>query len=262
MLFKVCLFPVYQGAMGNPKPLIGAKLKGPGPGRYQLPTSCGQVGHDSTKQKQPAYSFGQYLGPSFLKSICSPGPVIRVNPEYTRHGKDGTARYTLQGRRRDIEGFRTPGPGRYDNQSCHPQGQRNSEKYTMRSRTQYKKGDSFPSPNSYTLPQLIGPKIPNKGASQAYSMTARREIGSCTQDLHHTPGPARYSHVEQNKYNQSAPKYSMLARRFVPGDKTQKPGPGTHYPEHVTLTKSQMPKHSMGIRHSEYITPLLCGSEE
>merc|ERR1719190_58129 len=71
-------------------------------------------------------------------------------------------------------------------------------------------------------------------------------------------GPARYGDVEQNKYKSNPPKYSMLARQFVPGDKTKIPGPGTHYPENVSINKQQMPKYSMGIRHSQYITPLLC----
>ena len=49
----------------------------------------------------------------------------------------------------------------------------------------------------------------------------------------------------------------MLERRFVPGDKTRKPGPGTHYPEHVRINKKSVPKYSMGIKHSEYITPMM-----
>jgi len=51
--------------------------------------------------------------------------------------------------------------------------------------------------------------------------------------------------------------YSLLARRFVPGDKTIKPGPGAHYPEHVNINKKSVPNYSMGIRHSEYITPFI-----
>ena len=40
-----------------------------------------------------------------------------------------------------------------------------------------------------------------------------------------------FREVEQNTYKAHAPKYSMLARRFCPGDKTRKPGPGSYYPE-------------------------------
>ena len=67
----------------------------------------------------------------------------------------------------------------------------------------------------------------------------------------------RYNVIDQNIYNKQSPQYSMLARRFVPGDKTKKPGPGAHYPENVSITKEKVPNYSMGIRHSEYITPFI-----
>ena len=71
-------------------------------------------------------------------------------------------------------------------------GERHSAKYSMGDRTKYRKCDAYPSPNSYSLPQLIGPKIPSKQASNAYSMTSRRQIGSFDQDLARTPGSARF----------------------------------------------------------------------
>lgn len=36
-----------------------------------------------------------------------------------------------------------------------------------------------------------------------------------------------------------------------------KPGPGAHSPEKVLINKTQAPSFSLGIRHSEYITPLI-----
>ena len=47
----------------------------------------------------------------------------------------------------------------------------------------------------------------------------------------------------------------MQVLRFV--DSTQKPGPGAHYPERVHINKKSPPRFSMGIRHSDYITPLI-----
>lgn len=35
------------------------------------------------------------------------------------------------------------------------------------------------------------------------------------------------------------------------------PGPGAYSPEEVTMNKPSAPKFSMGIRHSEYISPLI-----
>ena len=40
-------------------------------------------------------------------------------------------------------------------------------------------------------------------------------------------------------------------------DSTQKPGPGAHSPEKVELNKPAAPKFSLGIRHSEFVTPLI-----
>ena len=75
--------------------------------------------------------------------------------------------------------------------------------------------------------------------------------------------PKKYfSVVQQNTYKRKAAEFSMLARRFVPGDKTKKPGPGTHWPEAVKIHKPSVPKYSMGVRHSEYITPLIENSSE
>ena len=59
-----------------------------------------------------------------LKTHFSPGPVYFVKDEITRFGKDGTAKYTQQGRRKEINSFKPPGPGRYENHKCHPQGKK------------------------------------------------------------------------------------------------------------------------------------------
>ena len=40
-------------------------------------------------------------------------------------------------------------------------------------------------------------------------------------------------------------------------DSTKKPGPGAYSPEKVTVNKPSAPGFSMGIRHSEYVAPLI-----
>ena len=40
-------------------------------------------------------------------------------------------------------------------------------------------------------------------------------------------------------------------------DTTQKPGPGAHSPEKVKITKRSPPAYSLGVRHSEYLCPLI-----
>ena len=88
-------------------------------------------------------------------------------------------------------------------------------------------------------------------------MTGRTKTGGFSEDLAKTPGPGRYNTLEPNTIKKKSPAYSMLGRSYMPGDSTQKPGPGQHHPEHVTVNKKAAPSYSLGIRHSEYITPLI-----
>ena len=109
-------------------------------------------------------------------------------------------------------------------------------------------------------------------------MTGRAKTGGFSEDLAKTPGPGRYNGVDPNVSGKKAPGYSMLGRSYMPGgksigpyifcivltffhpllvDSTKKPGPGAHKPEGVTCNKPKAPSFSLGIRHSEYITPLI-----
>ena len=51
--------------------------------------------------------------------------------------------------------------------------------------------------------------------------------------------------------------YLPLAPPPPSSDSTKKPGPGSHSPEKVTATQRSPPKYSMGVRHSEYMCPLI-----
>ncbi|KAL5499636.1 hypothetical protein EMCRGX_G011088 [Ephydatia muelleri] len=243
-------------AEGEERPTIAAKERGPGPSRYCLPQCVGYNGHDTTKLRMPAYSFGQRLE-SMFKSECSPGPGYFINPRCTRFGKDGTPVYSILGRQKDLTQFMTPSPGAYYPEKVHPQGEKHAPSYTMGTRTRYRKRDPTPSPNTYTLPAMLGSKVPNRFASAAYSMAGRGLTGGFADDLAKTPGPGRYNAITPDTYTRRSPAYSMLGRSYLPGDSTIKPGPGAYSPEKVYVNKTSAPKFSMGIRHSEYITPLI-----
>ena len=64
--------------MAEPKKdiMIEAKLRGPGPGRYGLPTTCGTEKHDFTQHRKPAFSFGKRFNDN--DKVASPGPVYLV----------------------------------------------------------------------------------------------------------------------------------------------------------------------------------------
>jgi len=239
------------------KPVIAARERGPGPGRYGLPSTCGYPNHDSTKRRNPAYSFGYSLKDDSFKKDCSPGPGYFIEPKISRHGTDGTPAYSILGRQRDQNTFKTPSPGTYSPEKVHPQGEKRAPAHSMAGRTRYRKRDAVPSPNSYSLPSLMGSKIANKKASAAYSMTSRSQTGCFSEDLARTPGPGRYNTLDPNTLKGKAPAYSLLGRNNLPGDSTQKPGPGAHTPEKVVVNRKAAPSFSLGIRHSEFVTPLI-----
>jgi len=238
------------------KPLIYGKYNGPGAGRYQLPSTCGHEKHDFTKHKKPAYSFGIKPTNSMYGTDVSPGPKHLPDSRVTRHGIAGDYKYSMLGRAKDGNPFKTPAPGTYSPEKCHPQHEAHAPKYSFSSRTRYRKRDTTPGPNSNTLPSLLS-KNPLKQSAPCFSMTGRSEVGGFAEVTVKTPGPCAYKINDPNTTKNKSASYTMKGRSFMPGDSNQKPGPGAHYPERVTITKKKAAAHSLGIRHSEYVTPLI-----
>lgn len=154
--------------------------------------------------------------------------------------------------------FQTPGPGTYSPERAPPCNlQRRPPCFTMRSRTQYRNTDTVPAPNKYCLPPVMGPQVPNKPSSASYTMSRSYSTGGPSVDLAKTPGPCRYNTTDLNLYRPRQPAFSMLGRHKMPRDATKKPGPGEYNPEKVTANKARAPAYSLGIRHSEFVTPLV-----
>jgi len=234
---------------------IEARERGPGPGRYRLPSTCGYEEHDYTKFSQPAYSFGNRLPD--INSNCSPGPVYFIDPCVTRRGKDGTPSYSMLARQQDPANFNTPSAGAYSPEKVHPQGERHAPVFSMSTRTRLRKRDQNPAPNRYLLPKMLGSNQPNKSSYPSYSMSGRYKVGSYAEDLAQTPGPGQYNAIIPDRIRTQAPQYTLQGRSYMAGDNTKKPGPGAHRPEAVKINKPQPPIHSLGIRHSEFVAPLL-----
>lgn len=156
-----------------------------------------------------------------------------------------------------LDSFRTPGPGTYKPELIHPPNERRAPKYSLSARTRLRKLDSNPAPNTYRLPSAIGSRVPDRRSCPSYSLRSRTRGHGFADDLARTPGPAGYNSVNPQSFKRSSPQYSLGARNFLPGDSTQKPGPGAHSPERVLSTMWRGKSFSMGIRHSEFITPLI-----
>uniref|UniRef100_A0A8B9S605 Outer dense fiber of sperm tails 3B n=1 Tax=Apteryx owenii TaxID=8824 RepID=A0A8B9S605_APTOW len=91
----------------RPRGPIAALYTSPGP-KYRLPTNVGYQLHDPSRHRAPAYSFGTRS--QRPRDDRSPGPAYMVPANTTARGRDGTPAYSIYGRPRDTEPFRTPGP--------------------------------------------------------------------------------------------------------------------------------------------------------
>ena len=60
-----------------------------------------------------------------------------------------------------------------------------------------------------------------------------------------------------DSYKRRQPQYSFGSRYDKPKDKTQKPGPGSYNPN----KPAGAPKFSMGVRHSQYVLPVLTAAD-
>lgn len=103
----------------------------------------------------------------------------------------------------------------------------------------------------------MGAHVPTKPASASFTISGRCRSGGYSEDLSKTPGPGRYNSTDPSIYLPRQPAFSMLGRNGLPADTTLKPGPGSHNPEKVIVHKPRAPAFSLGIRHSEFITPLV-----
>ncbi|NXQ39688.1 ODF3A protein, partial [Catharus fuscescens] len=88
---------------------ILAEFNTPGP-KYGLPGTTGHPGHDPTRQRAPAYSFGTTTHPS--AATCSPGPQYFIDSSITKSGKHvpPTALVTARPKTKIAV---TPGPSDY-----------------------------------------------------------------------------------------------------------------------------------------------------
>jgi beta-lactam-binding protein with PASTA domain len=123
-------------------------------------------------------------------------------------------------------------------------------------KTRDAKPSDTPAPSAYGAPSALGTTYNAKQKSApTYSMGARLKKGGFSDDIKKTPAPGTYNADPVHK--KRSPAYSMSSRNFGPQDRTKKPGPGAHSPEKVTVHKKRQPAFSMGVRHSEYIAPLI-----
>ena len=112
-------------------------------------------------------------------------------------------------------------------------------------------------PSSYSLPNLLGCQVPNKPSSASYSFSGRRKVGAPSEDLSMSPGPAKYDIINPDIYHKRQPSFSIQKRTKRPDYSSAIPGPGTYSPEKFYMHLRKPPSFTMGVRHSEFVTPLV-----
>uniref|UniRef100_A0A8C4VX19 CIMAP1 family member D n=1 Tax=Gopherus evgoodei TaxID=1825980 RepID=A0A8C4VX19_9SAUR len=152
----------------------------------------------------------------------------------TRFGRSGGPSYSMLARSKTLAQPRTPGPGRYSPEKAPPVTQRRPPSFTMGSRTKYRWVDPVPAANSYTLPSLLGSRVPSKPSSPSVTISGRNKHVGFSEDLSQKPGPGHYNGTDPNTYLHQAPAFSIRGRRSAPRAAFRTPGPGTHSPEKVT----------------------------
>ncbi|XP_029469408.1 outer dense fiber protein 3-like protein 2 [Rhinatrema bivittatum] len=237
---------------------------GPGPGRYSLPPTVGFTSHDYTRFTSPAYSFHGKLSDTMFFKDSSPGPCYYVDPKLTRFGRHEAPAYSMLPRSKPAGRLQVsgPGPGLYSPENAPVPHQRRPPSYSMGTRTKARSVDPVPAPNRYTLPSLLGPRIPSKPSSASFSISGRTKAGGFSEDLAQTPGPGHYNSTEPGTYLRKGPAFSMLGRHSAAPNPFQTPGPGAHSPERAATHKARAPSFTMGIRHSEFLTPLIVEPSE
>jgi len=232
---------------------IQAKIKGPGPAAYSLPTT---LGRKSYKVRAPAYSFGIYYDPN--PKIVSPSPN-KFFPSVCRTGHFKGPSYSLRvkpdGFKNDTIGF--PGPGAYD-QTCNTIYRKNPS-YSIKSRNKTLKSDPNPGPALYSRTTSVK-------CTPSWSINPKRELKSTTI----SPGPAAYATTNYNVYLKEPPSYT-LKERFqsteyisveeslsnakrpepVKPRKVIFPSPDSYSVKMGYVTNSS-PKFSFRNKHSEY----------
>ncbi|XP_054470615.1 outer dense fiber protein 3-like protein 2a [Anoplopoma fimbria] len=247
------------------RPIISARERGPGPGRYALPPTVGYINHDFTKPSSPAYSFHSRMSSAMVSVDSSPGPRYHIDAKVTRFGRMETPSYSILGRGRCTgenrgQVFQTPGPGAYSPEKAPPlNAHHRPPSYTIGSRTRYRSVDAVPAPNSYSLPNLLGCQVPNKPSSASYSFSGRLKVGAPSEDLSMSPGPAKYETTNPDVYHQRQPSFSIQRRTKRPNYLSTIPGPGTYSPEKSHMHFPRPPSFTLGVRHSEFVTPLVVG---
>lgn len=154
---------------------------------------------------------------------------------------------------------RSPGPGDYDGiKDGTLSKDHKSPAVTIGQRTKLLDKGNIPPPNQYNTSVGIGSRAQTIPYAPAWTLRGRSEVGG---SHYHGlkaagPGPASYSAVPPTVYKSAAGGCTIQGRTKVKDYKSIKdnPGPSSYDPYGLKEKKGGF---TMGIRHSEYVMPLI-----
>uniref|UniRef100_A0A8C4WDT1 Ciliary microtubule associated protein 1C n=1 Tax=Gopherus evgoodei TaxID=1825980 RepID=A0A8C4WDT1_9SAUR len=221
----------------------------PGAGKYGRQPCTGIRNHDFTMFAEPAYTM------RIKHTEKSDTGACFIDPHLSRFGWWKPSSFRIQNASWISGLMSTPAPNEYHTEKVHPQGEPYAPAYSLADRTRYRENDPNPAPNAYTLPGTLGPRLPIKPSAPCYSMASKMDMQRNAEMLARVPGPASFVVPEPNVYLNRQPAYSMWRKYKFIRDST--PGPADYKTSRVTIIKPRAPDFSLGIRHSEYLTPLV-----
>ncbi|XP_048513047.1 outer dense fiber protein 3-like [Athalia rosae] len=234
----------------KPKLSCAAKAS-PGPA-YLLPSLVGYNGHDPSRYRCPAFTMRTRVGTNILG--FGPGPRYNIEGQ-TNYGVQKAPAYTIGfrdgGKMASCSG---PGPGAYSPEKCPPMNHSvRPAAFSMKRRTNDHMSGDGPGPK-YLIPSCLGPKVPDKTATGAFSIAGRHGKDHCDG----SPGPAAYNNQNYNLVKRKLPAYTLASRL---GSFNVGCGPGPrYYPQY--FGGKNPPKFTFGVKHSECAPPAITEFDE
>jgi hypothetical protein len=246
--------------------VLYSMYRGPGPA-YRLKTSIGTKDHCLTKSQAPAYTIGQKYQD---RQVSGPGPTYYYDSAITFRGKAHAPAYALSGRPRQKGNDVTPGPGDYDTHNIRDgivSDEHKTPSVSIGQRTKLPSKTEVPPPNAYDVRCGFLSRSQTAKNGPAWSLRGRSGVGG----LHYCsmkadiPGPASYGCVNPSIYKpHSGTGFTIQGRTHNKDYTTLKdnPGPNLYNPLATDISCSGRKGFTMGIRHSEFIIPLIANSDK
>ncbi|CAI6358944.1 unnamed protein product [Macrosiphum euphorbiae] len=205
--------------------------------------------------------------------IClqrNPGPKYNLS-NMTHRGPVTIIGASLASKQKMIRTERTPGPAKYNTVPCMSATLPTIPSYYIGIRRgELKKSSRTPAPNAYALATTIGNLAPNMPSAPVYSMLGRhpepgRGVGRRrgTAACYSSPGPARYSAVNLERFKMQTPRPVILGRfeENMRGKRT--PAPNAYFPPPGPASPfANAPQYTIGGRMKRAANPYYTAADK